>query len=49
MSKQLTLSATFAVLSTAALALVATLGTIGTAPESHLSGQAPMGGYEISR
>lgn len=49
MSKQLTLSATVAVLSMAAVALVSSLGNFGPARDAHQAAQAPLIGYEASR
>ncbi|MXO49371.1 hypothetical protein GRI69_14015 [Erythrobacter vulgaris] len=49
MSKQLTLSATVAVLSMAAFALVSSLGSFGSAGDAHQAAQALRIGYEASR
>lgn len=49
MSKQLTLSATVAVLSMAAVALASSLGNFGSAGDAHQAAQAPLLGYEASR
>ena len=49
MSKQLTLSATVAVLSMAAFALVSGLGNFGSANDAHQTAQAPLIGFEASR
>ena len=48
MSKQLTLSATFAVLSMVALALAATFGNIEAA-DAHHAAQAPLIGFDAAR
>lgn len=49
MSKQLTLSATVAVLSMAAFALVSGLGNFGAANDVHQGSGAPPIGFDASR
>lgn len=49
MSKQLTLSATVAVLSMAAFALASGLGNVGSADDVHQAAQGPLIGFEASR
>ncbi len=49
MSKQLSLSATIAVLSMAFVALATTLANTGAASDAHRAASAPLIGFEASR